>query len=303
MKRLTAAVLVLAALGTPLAVAVATPPPSVDYALEARDAATQRPLLVLHGRNLHRFVDVSLRAAPGGSVLQVPDTVFEAKDSLLLGLKKDTPAGVYTLELRDRREALLEVPVTVQNGHLTPGSLKAEDLDPGFLSTLALRAETALLASKAQVAAIQYPDLSAYAMKADLAALTPLRGGRCHVSSGASIAATGGWTAIPFDQDDFDTDGCRYGAPEKLVCETAGYYLVTAKVFVPTSSYFVEVRKNGTRVGQDAAYTSVGAGSMTVSVVVPMAKGDYLECWIKANSGAAFTVAQGSEFSMVKVGE
>lgn len=272
---------------------------SVDYALEARDAASGRPLCVLHGKNLQRFVDYALRTQDGTTVVAVPDVVFLAKDSLVLGLPKETAAGLYRLDLVPRTQEVLSVPMTVQNGRPLPGSIKAQDLDPALLSglsTYATKADLALLATKADLDAIQAPNLSAYAEKA-------LKGSRCRVSAGASIAASGGFTAIPFDVDDFDTDGCRYGSPERLVCETPGYYHVTAKVLLPTSLYFVELRKNGTTVAQDVVATSIYGGSCSVATSLHLSKDDYLEVHVRANSGNAFTVQAGSEFSMVKVGE
>lgn len=302
MKHLATFALVAVAVATPITMASVTAAgnPHVDYAFQADDAATAAPQVALHGRNLHRFESFDLRKGEASQGLL--EAVFQAKDTVVLALPANTPPGAYTVRCADHAGNPTDIPLQLRIPGALPGTIKAADLDPTLQATLgafAYRSDLDALSAS----------LSGYATKGDMASLAPkaLTGSKACLGSNASMGASSGFQTVSFDGTEFDTDGCRSTyAPSKLTCKVDGYYLVTAKLLLPTSMFFVEIWKNGSRVSGDAAYSAVYGTTINLATAVHLTVGDYLEVAVKGSNGNAFTVTGGtgtSEFSMVKVGE
>lgn len=137
-------------------------------------------------------------------------------------------------------------------------------------------------------------------------------GAKVHLSAAYPIVKPG--SAIPFDAEAFDPDGSHDNVlnPERLTCQEAGYYLVTARmvwVIADGDPTKVEIRKNGVAQSLmvDANVGPTDAGQAHVfTAFFHMDAGDYLEMYVYNNAGTNYEARAGAgntELYMVHMGE
>ena len=119
-------------------------------------------------------------------------------------------------------------------------------------------------------------------------------------------------TVLTFNSECFDTDAIHdtITNPSRLVCKTAGLYLIVGHVRFasnPTGFRYIYIRVNGTTslgVQETPAVSGVPT-ILSVATLYQLAVNDYVELVVFQNSGAALnvevSVAQSPEFALVRV--
>jgi hypothetical protein len=116
--------------------------------------------------------------------------------------------------------------------------------------------------------------------------------------------------ALAFDQESFDTDGLHDTVTNnsRLTAPIAGKYLVIGGVgdaAAASTSWRFTIRKDGTITYASAGPPYGANGDTTLSALVDLGAGGYVQLTAFQNSGSDSTVAGGVEtfLSMVYVGE
>lgn len=134
-------------------------------------------------------------------------------------------------------------------------------------------------------------------------------GCKAYLSAANVTLANASWLTVQWDRESFD-DGLhstssnlsRFTVPSGR----SGKYMVVAHIVFTNgaeSIRLVRLRKNGQYVEGEARLVESGAGmSLTLSTVVAMNAGDYLEVQVYQNSGATIYVCGSStQYSTVSV--
>ena len=119
-------------------------------------------------------------------------------------------------------------------------------------------------------------------------------------------------TVLTFNSERFDTDAIHDTVtnPSRLVCKTAGLYLIVGHVrFASNATGFryTYIRVNGTTslAVQETPAVSGFPTILSVATLYQLAVNDYAELLVYQNSGAALnvevSVAQSPEFALVRV--
>lgn len=131
----------------------------------------------------------------------------------------------------------------------------------------------------------------------------------CRVRHSVNLSVSSATLTVhPFDTERFDTDTMHDPTtnPSRLTCRTAGMYLIGCCVewAASTSGYrLLLLRLNGTTGGPTNGYLAeslvdpapTGETSQTLSVMVRLAVGDYVEILVVQTTGAALnSVAHGN---------
>ena len=116
---------------------------------------------------------------------------------------------------------------------------------------------------------------------------------------------------LTFNSERYDTEGIHEAAaPHRLICQTAGKYLIFATIGFDANAAGVRtlyVRVNGVDVAmQQMAASPAGGTFFSISTVWDLAAGQYVELWVYQNSGGPLDVlaqvAKSPEFGMSRLG-
>lgn len=124
-------------------------------------------------------------------------------------------------------------------------------------------------------------------------------------SASQSVAAAPAVGVLSFDSERFDTAAVHRTDLDqsRLTAPTAGLYLATVNVsWEPnaTGARELNLRKNGAAIVARSVMAGVAGGNtteQTITSLVSLAAGDYLETTVRQNSGGALNVQTAPEFS------
>ncbi len=125
------------------------------------------------------------------------------------------------------------------------------------------------------------------------------------ISSGTAQAVTPS-LILPFTNEDFDTDNIFdiNTDPTKLVCKTAGIYIVSAYVYWGTESATgyreTTIYRNGSAISNSLIILNGAYWATTLSSIYKLNVNDYIQIRAGQNSGVNVTVGTRS-LSMVKI--
>ena len=132
----------------------------------------------------------------------------------------------------------------------------------------------------------------------------------CFIYSNNNVAiANSAYTLIPVNTTAKDTDNMHTAGATRLVCKTAGIYLITGCITFAASPNGVRstlIRVNGGLRGENDSpamsdYTSMNS----VTTITSLAVNDYIELWAWQNNGTAIAgLMSGSGISLqaIKIG-
>ena len=116
---------------------------------------------------------------------------------------------------------------------------------------------------------------------------------------------TGAFTSLTLNSERFDATGMHRTDIDtsRITIATAGIYLVTGDVTWltnATGARELNVRKNGTTIVARAVQPADVGGNtsdQSLTTLVQLAAGDYVELVVRQNAGAPVSIAAASEFS------
>ena len=115
---------------------------------------------------------------------------------------------------------------------------------------------------------------------------------------------TGAFTSLTLNSERFDATGMHRTDIDtsRITIATAGIYLVTGDVtwLNAPGGRELNVRKNGTTIvarAVQAADPGANTSDQSLTTLVQLAAGDYVELVVRQNAGAPVTIAAASEYS------
>lgn len=127
------------------------------------------------------------------------------------------------------------------------------------------------------------------------------------VAGAATTVPTSTDTALAMSTETYDTASYHDNSTNnsRMTAPRDGYYLVTGEVAGPDAEYSIVgyIKRNGTVVGRSAQRVHSGGGQMglTVTTVVSMTTGQYVELFAWQNSGSDQSVV-GTRLTIAFVG-
>lgn len=200
---------------------------------------------------------------------------------------------------------------TVRSNHIVNGQVKTVDLASLSVSNAKLR-NNAVNSAKVKNGSLTGDDLTdASVGAADLAAgaVTPAKisgvpTARVFHNANQSIA-NGTFVPLLFNSERFDASGLHRTDIDtsRITIATAGIYLVTGNATWLNNNAGareVNIRKNGTTIVARAvqpADPTINTTDQSLTTLVQLAAGDFVELVVRQNSGGALTVTAAPEFS------
>ena len=312
--------------------------PEVYSVIEGRDSASSNPVAILIGKNLQKYREFSLFKIGVPGPQESPELLSGNSDMLVLRLPAGLAPGAYSIALGDGKHDADSVMLALSNGYVPPASVGALNLDAALRTDLdnaltldGYTAASFLDASNHTSGTMPTDRFSAYddlvaegrfgtaadqiPTGAEVQAVKKLLGAKVRLSSAYTYTAIdSNTTGVPFDVEEFDTDGCHDGTNKsRLTCNTAGYYLVMAKSMeYPNAApdRILKLLKNGTLASLSGRIIDTGSQpeDLSLTTILHLDQGDYLEMLeIKPNNqGQTRTLKEGqgmTEFMMVRIGE
>ena len=116
----------------------------------------------------------------------------------------------------------------------------------------------------------------------------------CHLSGNQSIG-TGSWTKVTIDSEDLDTDG-KFTS-NKFTPTVAGWYLITVFCRFDSGNDMtnaqVAIYKNGSKINKHTE-GSIEVQSKLLSQLVYLDSDDYVEMYVKQDTGGSININGGS---------
>ncbi len=125
-------------------------------------------------------------------------------------------------------------------------------------------------------------------------------------ATGQTHNSTGNWLSIGGYTEDWDTDAMHSTSvnTSRITCVTAGKYLFTGSVAFASNATGIRgarfLANGGTTYEQCGQPAAAGAGAMSISGIIPMTAGQYVELQAYQSSGGNL-VADTTRFSAIWV--